>query len=185
MWDFQENYDNEADERTSEDYLKDLDIEFHERAMLANSKCFIIRKNIFYVQKVNEDTKCYKCGKKYYFARDCFSKMSQTSNKSPMSNSSSVLRVAETFDWDEEEVSNDEEETRVQLLMALADDELSMGKNHARNDNPFVRASLDYDHEMVLKSKDWVETLNLDSKLPNFNIRRILVPESEAVNKYL
>ncbi|GJR27210.1 hypothetical protein Tco_1103442 [Tanacetum coccineum] len=35
--------------------------------------------------------------------------------------------VAETLDWDEEE------ETRVQVLMALADDELSVGKNHIRN----------------------------------------------------
>ncbi|GKE40701.1 hypothetical protein Tco_1464106, partial [Tanacetum coccineum] len=34
---------------------------------------------------------------------------------------------------DKEEVSYDEEETRVQVLMALADDELFMGKNHARN----------------------------------------------------
>ncbi|GJW22139.1 retrovirus-related pol polyprotein from transposon TNT 1-94 [Tanacetum coccineum] len=30
-------------------------------------------------------------------------------------------------------VSNDEEETRVQVLIALADDELSVGNNHARN----------------------------------------------------
>ncbi|GJZ69994.1 hypothetical protein Tco_0633544 [Tanacetum coccineum] len=41
--------------------------------------------------------------------------------------------VVETFDWDEEEVSDDEEETQVKVLMALADDELSVGKNHARN----------------------------------------------------
>nr|GEW68947.1 retrovirus-related Pol polyprotein from transposon TNT 1-94 [Tanacetum cinerariifolium] len=41
--------------------------------------------------------------------------------------------VAETFDWDEEEVSDDEEVTRVKVLMALADDELTVGKNYARN----------------------------------------------------
>ncbi|GKG59763.1 hypothetical protein Tco_0607391, partial [Tanacetum coccineum] len=29
--------------------------------------------------------------------------------------------VAETFDWDEEEVSDDEELTQVKVLMALAD----------------------------------------------------------------
>ncbi|GKC91324.1 hypothetical protein Tco_1151973 [Tanacetum coccineum] len=153
--------------------------------------------------------------------------------------------VAEMFDWDEEKVSDDEKETRVQVLMALDDDELSVGKNHACNgewiditmkkvnillsmdedsdwqnylkyinidlnkyqtkkkkilsgeqltkssskndakNNPFVPASLDYDHEMVPKSKDWVERLNLDNKLPNFNTRRILVPESEVVNECL
>ncbi|GKB74321.1 hypothetical protein Tco_0935733 [Tanacetum coccineum] len=41
--------------------------------------------------------------------------------------------VAETFDWDEEEVSDDEEVTQVKVLMALADDELTVGKNHALN----------------------------------------------------
>ncbi|GKD46665.1 hypothetical protein Tco_1271310 [Tanacetum coccineum] len=41
--------------------------------------------------------------------------------------------VAETFDWDEEEVLDDEEMTQVKVLMALADDELLVGKNHARN----------------------------------------------------
>ncbi|GJR69672.1 hypothetical protein Tco_0015737 [Tanacetum coccineum] len=33
-FDFQENFDDEVDERTSEEYLRDLDIEFHERALL-------------------------------------------------------------------------------------------------------------------------------------------------------
>nr|GEZ38663.1 retrovirus-related Pol polyprotein from transposon TNT 1-94 [Tanacetum cinerariifolium] len=41
--------------------------------------------------------------------------------------------VAETFDWDEEEVSDDEEVTQVKVLMALADDELIVGKSHAHN----------------------------------------------------
>ncbi|GKB93233.1 retrovirus-related pol polyprotein from transposon TNT 1-94 [Tanacetum coccineum] len=36
---------------------------------------------------------------------------------------------------------------------------------------------------MVLKTKDWVERLNTDSKLLNFNAGRILVPESQAVNE--
>ncbi|GKE08014.1 hypothetical protein Tco_1411565 [Tanacetum coccineum] len=70
--DFQENSDDEIDERISEEYLTDLDIEFHERALLANSK-------------------------------------------------------------HEEEVSDDEEMTQVKVLVALADDELTMGKNNAQN----------------------------------------------------
>ncbi|GKD19115.1 hypothetical protein Tco_1208273 [Tanacetum coccineum] len=41
--------------------------------------------------------------------------------------------VTETFDWDEEEVSDDEEMTQVKVLMDLVDDELSVGNNHARN----------------------------------------------------
>nr|GEY76450.1 retrovirus-related Pol polyprotein from transposon TNT 1-94 [Tanacetum cinerariifolium] len=38
---------------------------------------------------------------------------------------------------------------------------------------------------MVLKIKDWVERLNPDRKLPNFNNKRILVPKSQAVNESL
>ncbi|GKE75101.1 hypothetical protein Tco_1537142, partial [Tanacetum coccineum] len=41
--------------------------------------------------------------------------------------------VAETFDWYEEDVSDDKEVIEVKVLMALADDKLSVGKNHARN----------------------------------------------------
>ncbi|GJX39069.1 hypothetical protein Tco_0252372 [Tanacetum coccineum] len=122
--------------------------------------------------------------------------------------------VAETFDWDEEEVSDDEEVTQVKVLMALADEELTVGKNYARNgewidttmrkkkvlggelftessskmkenENLFVPASMGYDQEMVPKSKDWVERLNPDSKLPNFNTGRVLVPKSQAVNESL
>ncbi|GJT29075.1 retrovirus-related pol polyprotein from transposon TNT 1-94 [Tanacetum coccineum] len=140
--DFQENSDDEVDERSSEEYLRDLDMEYHERALLANSK--------------------------RYFARDCFSKTSEPSYKSPVNNYSSVSEgfqpkftpkliqsspnsssqadpkfqkdykankglVVETFDWDEEEVFDDEEVTQVKVLMALADDELTVAKSHARN----------------------------------------------------
>ncbi|GJX48779.1 hypothetical protein Tco_0273969 [Tanacetum coccineum] len=88
--DFQENSDNKADERTNEEYLRDLEIKFHERAPLASSK-----------------------------------------------------------------------------------------------QNPFIPDSMDYDHEMIPKSKDWVERFNPDSKLPNFNTKRILTPESQTVNEHL
>nr|GEX31482.1 retrovirus-related Pol polyprotein from transposon TNT 1-94 [Tanacetum cinerariifolium] len=154
--------------------------------------------------------------------------------------------VIKIFDWDEEEVFDDEEVTQVKVLMALADDELTVGKNHARygeciditmkkinillsmdedvdwqnylkyiiidlneqipyqkkkvldgelftessskineSGNLFVPASMRYDQKMVPKTKDWVERLNPDSKPLNFNTRRILVCESQAVNESL
>ncbi|GJZ64671.1 retrovirus-related pol polyprotein from transposon TNT 1-94 [Tanacetum coccineum] len=331
--DFQENSDDEVDERTSEEYLRDLDIEYHERALLANSKRFIKRRNNFSGQKANENTECYKCGNKGHFARDCFSKTSEPSYKSPVNNYSSVSKgfqpkftpkliqsssnsnnqadqkfqkdykaeykkmkaklalleaspsssqnpktfqpknkglVAETFDWDEEEVSDEEEvtqyinidlnfvkEQRLNLLskyikmvfeLNKCRDELLILKqvkldavtfqiqnteliklNHAlqeqlkeekkinekwltsskkvsqciseqiphqkkkvlggelftessskmnEDENLFIPASMGYDQEMVSKTKDWVERLNPDSKLPNFNTGRILVPKS-------
>ncbi|GKC43572.1 retrovirus-related pol polyprotein from transposon TNT 1-94 [Tanacetum coccineum] len=300
--DFQENSDDEVDERSNEEYLKDLDIEFHKRALLVNLK--------------------------RHFAKDCLSKTSEPSYKSPVTGYSLVSKglVAETFDWDEEEVSDDEEVTKVKVLMSLADDELSVGKNHARNgewidiimrkvnillsmdedadwqnylkyinidlkfveekrlnllskynkivfeldkcrdellilkqykldavtfqiqnteltklihalqeqlkeekkinekwltsskkvsqciseqipyqkktflggellteslskinlnENIFIPAYMHFDHEMVPKSKDWVKRLNPDIRLSNFNTGRILVPESQAINKSL
>ncbi|GKD29388.1 hypothetical protein Tco_1240166, partial [Tanacetum coccineum] len=46
--DYQENFVDKADERSCEEYLRDLELEFHERAVLANSKCFIkTKKNLF------------------------------------------------------------------------------------------------------------------------------------------
>ncbi|GJV17481.1 hypothetical protein Tco_1362804 [Tanacetum coccineum] len=53
------------------------------------------------------------------------------------------------------------------------------------NENLFIPDSMRYDQEMVPKTKDWVKRLNPNSKLPNFNTGRILVPESQAVNESL
>nr|GEW79423.1 hypothetical protein [Tanacetum cinerariifolium] len=53
------------------------------------------------------------------------------------------------------------------------------------NKNTFVPASMDYDHEIIPKSKDWVERHNPVSKLLNFNTRRIFVPESLAIKESL
>nr|GEW35390.1 retrovirus-related Pol polyprotein from transposon TNT 1-94 [Tanacetum cinerariifolium] len=212
--DFQENSNDKVDERSSEEYLRHLDVEYQERALLANLKRFIKRRNNFSCQKGNENIECYKCGNKGL--------------------------VAEIVDWDEEEVSNGKEVTQVKVLMALADEELTVGKSHAPNsewvditirkkkinekwltslkkvsqctseqipyqnkkvlggellikslskininENAFIPTSMGYDQEMVLKTKDWVERLNLDNKLPNFNTERILVLESQAVNESL
>ncbi|GJS11707.1 hypothetical protein Tco_0368503 [Tanacetum coccineum] len=51
------------------------------------------------------------------------------------------------------------------------------------NENLFVPASMGYYQEMVPKTKDWAERLNLNSKLLNFNTGRILVLKSQAVNE--
>ncbi|GJV92501.1 hypothetical protein Tco_1540314 [Tanacetum coccineum] len=72
--DFQENSNDEADERTNEEYLSDLELDQRIKGL-----------------------------------------------------------VAKMFDWDEEKVFNDEEMTQFKVLMALADNELIVGKNHARN----------------------------------------------------
>ena len=42
--------------------------------------------------------------------------------------------VAETFDWDEEDVTSDDEEVHIRALMAISEEsKLDVGKNHSRN----------------------------------------------------
>lgn len=72
--DFQDGSNDEVDERTCEENLNDLQIEFHERALLANSGRFIKRNTNFSNSKANDNSECFKCGKKGHFAKDCFSK---------------------------------------------------------------------------------------------------------------
>nr|GEX74251.1 retrovirus-related Pol polyprotein from transposon TNT 1-94 [Tanacetum cinerariifolium] len=52
---FQENSDDEADERSIKEYLRDLDVEYQERALLANSKRFIKRRNNFLAKETWTD----------------------------------------------------------------------------------------------------------------------------------
>nr|GEV37266.1 ribonuclease H-like domain-containing protein [Tanacetum cinerariifolium] len=169
--DFQENSDDEVDERSSKEYLRDLDVEYQEKALLANLKRFIKRRNNFSGQKANEYTKCYKCGNKVSkgfqpkftpkLIQSSLNSNSQTNPKfqkvykseyKKMKNKLALFElspsspqnpktfqpknkdlVAKIFDWDEEEVSEDKEVTQVKVLMAFADDELTIGKSHARN----------------------------------------------------
>nr|GFC63498.1 retrovirus-related Pol polyprotein from transposon TNT 1-94 [Tanacetum cinerariifolium] len=77
--------------------------------------------------------------------------------------------VHETFDWDKEEVSDDEEVTQIKVLMALAIDELTVGKNHARNGEWIditmrkvnILLSLDEDADW----KNYLKYINIDLSL--------------------
>ncbi|GKC37653.1 retrovirus-related pol polyprotein from transposon TNT 1-94 [Tanacetum coccineum] len=314
MFDFQENSNDEIDERSSEEYLRDINTEFHKRALLENSKLskgFQLKFTPKLIQSSQNSSsraepkiqKDYKAKHNKMKAKLALLEANSSTSQNPKTfQLKNKVLVAETVDWDEEEVSNDEEVTQVKVLMVVADNELTVGKNYARNDEwiditmrkinillsmdedadwqnylnyinidlKFVKeqrlnllskynkivfelnkcrdellvlkqAKLDavtfqiqntkltklnhalqeqlkeekkinekwltsskkvsqciseqiphqkkkvlgYDHEMVPKTKDWVERLNPDSRLPNFNTRRILVPESQAVNESL
>ncbi|GJX90825.1 hypothetical protein Tco_0344151 [Tanacetum coccineum] len=113
MPDFQENSDDEVDERTSEENLRDLNIDSQNES------------------KIQKD---YKTEYKKVKATLALLEASPSTTQSPKPfQSKNKGLVAKTFDWDEKEVSDDEEMTQVKVLMALADDELAIEKNHARN----------------------------------------------------
>ncbi|GJZ56484.1 hypothetical protein Tco_0611677, partial [Tanacetum coccineum] len=112
--DFQNSPDDEDDTRSSQEYMNDLEEEYQARALLAKSK------------------------------RDCWSKTLVPSYQSPFQPKllhSSEHKpeprslIAEMYDWDEEEMSsNDNEVTEVKAFMALADEErVSIGKESAKN----------------------------------------------------
>ncbi|GKC14731.1 hypothetical protein Tco_1011513, partial [Tanacetum coccineum] len=77
------------------------------------------------------------------------------------------------------------EQIPYQKKKVLGGELLTESSKMNENENLFVPTSMGYDQKMVPKTKDWVERLNPDSKLPNFNTGRILVPESQAVNESL
>ncbi|GJV04204.1 retrovirus-related pol polyprotein from transposon TNT 1-94 [Tanacetum coccineum] len=76
--------DDKEDTRSSHEYLNDLEEEYQARALLAKSKRFFKKgTQRFSSAKATDQTECHKCGKKGYFARDCWSKTSVLSYQSP------------------------------------------------------------------------------------------------------
>nr|GEW75626.1 hypothetical protein [Tanacetum cinerariifolium] len=142
--DFQDCPDDEEDTRSSHEYLNDLEEEYQERALLAKSKRFFKKgTQMFSSAKATDQANCHKCGKKGYFARDSKyhkvkAKLALFSSSASTPSSSSGKNkglIAEMYDWDDEEVSSDENEvTKVKALMALTDEErVSVGKESAKN----------------------------------------------------
>nr|GEZ65675.1 hypothetical protein [Tanacetum cinerariifolium] len=87
---------------------------------------------------------------------------SSASAPSSFSNKNKGLS-AELYDWDEEEVSTDHEETEVKALMALSNEErISVGKESARND--YLCIDLNYVEEqrnnLSSKNRNLVQELN-------------------------
>ncbi|GKD32291.1 hypothetical protein Tco_1247800 [Tanacetum coccineum] len=121
---FQENFDDEVDERSSEKYLRDLDIKFHERDLLANSKL----TGYSSVSKGFQPKFSPKLIYSSQFSGGQADPKIQKDYKAKYKKMKSKLALIEA------KVLDDEEVTQVKVLMALADDELFVGKNHARNE---------------------------------------------------
>ncbi|GJT72013.1 retrovirus-related pol polyprotein from transposon TNT 1-94 [Tanacetum coccineum] len=199
--------DVEEDTRSSSKFLADLNVEFHDRALLANQKRFYKRsgrvgsaKNP--MDKSNET--CFACGKLVHFQKDCplnktstpsypssnktYNKPKFHSNSTPQHNQNvdnhkkdykgkykglkaktDILTkkidamskgksekglVAESFDWDEESVSfEDEGVTKVKAFMAITEDEPSVGKVDARSNYTYVDLHYVEDQRKNLFSK--------------------------------
>ncbi|GJR20714.1 hypothetical protein Tco_0969241 [Tanacetum coccineum] len=62
--DFQDSTNDEEDTRSSQEYLNDLEEEFHERTLLANSKRFFRRGSQRFYAKATDEAQSTKCGVK-------------------------------------------------------------------------------------------------------------------------
>ncbi|GJZ10170.1 putative ribonuclease H-like domain-containing protein [Tanacetum coccineum] len=177
--------DVEEDQRTNNEFMVYLNVEYHERALMANQK----RKS---TDKSKET--CFACGKPGHFQKDYPSNKTSTPSYPSLNNSSNKPKpytpsfnqtssqntgnhqkdykgkykglkaemvvltkgiddltkgknekgknekgksekglIAESFDWDEEFVSLEDEGTKIKAVMVIAEDEPLVGKVDARS----------------------------------------------------
>ncbi|GJY14861.1 retrovirus-related pol polyprotein from transposon TNT 1-94 [Tanacetum coccineum] len=142
------------DQRSSSEFLADLNAEFHERALLANQKRFYKRSGRVGSAKKPMDKVKYKGLKaKIVILTKKIDAMSKGKSEYGL--------VAESFDWYEESVSSDDEGvTKVEAFMAIAEDEPYVGKADVR------KHVLDYTHVDLHYVED--QRKNLLSKFNSF-----------------
>ncbi|GKA49596.1 hypothetical protein Tco_0742669 [Tanacetum coccineum] len=153
--DFQDSPDDEEDTRSSQKYLTGLAEEHQERALLAKSKRFFKKGSQSPSQQKPELRPNKDVESKYNKVKAKLSLLSfGTSSKSSMVKNKGL--VAESYKWDEEDVSSDDNEmTEVKVLMALVDDEsIVVGKESARN-REWVKISIKKVHTLLdMKDND-------------------------------
>ncbi|GJW56973.1 hypothetical protein Tco_0103704 [Tanacetum coccineum] len=117
--------DIEEDQRSSNEFLADLNAEFHERALLANKKRFY--------KSYQKDYKGKYKGLKAEMAVltkriDDLTKGKSEKGKIDKGKPDKGL-IAESFNWDDESVSSEDEGiTKIRAFMAIVEDEPSVGK---------------------------------------------------------
>nr|GEX62598.1 retrovirus-related Pol polyprotein from transposon TNT 1-94 [Tanacetum cinerariifolium] len=199
--DFQDCPDDEKDTRSSHEYLNNLEEGYQARALLAKSKRFFKKgTQMFSNAKATDQTECHKCGKKGHFARDCWPKTSISTYQSPFqpkpltSNASMVKNkglIAEAYEWDEEEVSSDDNEmVKVKVLMELAEENDAISKAGARNDewvkismrkaHTFLEMKDNKDRKAWLKDIVFVKSSTDDTKVTIPGVERPWLSEAEG-----
>ncbi|GJU60893.1 hypothetical protein Tco_1238659 [Tanacetum coccineum] len=147
--DFKYSPDDEEDTGSSYEYLNDLEEEYQARALLAKSKRFFKKgtqrfsstKSPFQPKLLHSSehkpeprqTKDFEG--KYNKVKAKLALLSSSASAPSLSSGKNKGLIIETYDWDEEEVSSDDNEvTEIKALMALTDEErVYVSKESARN----------------------------------------------------
>ncbi|GJR28288.1 hypothetical protein Tco_1104520 [Tanacetum coccineum] len=123
--DFQDSPDDEEDKRSNYEYLNDLEEEYQARALLAKSKRF-------FKKGTQRPTKDFKAKYNKVMAKLALLSSSASASK-PVTVKNKGL-IAKAYEWDEEEVSLDDNElVEVKVLMALAEENNAVSKEGVRN----------------------------------------------------
>ncbi|GKD32758.1 hypothetical protein Tco_1248267, partial [Tanacetum coccineum] len=157
--DFQDSPNDEGDARSSQEYMNDLEEEYQARALLAKSKRFFKKATQrFSGAKATDQTECHKCGKK-------------GKNKG---------LIAETYEWDEEEVLSDENEgIEVNARMALTKEErVYVGKESASN-GEWVKISIQKTSSSRPKDLVFIKSLADNSNVSITSSNKTRLSEAE------
>ncbi|GKA74823.1 hypothetical protein Tco_0781125, partial [Tanacetum coccineum] len=146
--------DDEDDTRSSQEYLDDLEEEYHARVLLAKSKRFFKKgTQRFSSTKATDQTErnvtLQETAAKYnkVKAKLALLSSSASTSKAPMVKNKGLITKA--YEWDEEEVSSDDNEmVEVKVLMALAEENNVVGKESARN-GEWVKISMRKVHTLL------------------------------------
>nr|GEW05735.1 hypothetical protein [Tanacetum cinerariifolium] len=155
--DFQDKPDDEEDTRSSHKYLNYLEEEYQAKALLAKSKRFFkkvpsyqspFQPKLLHPSEHKPEPRLTKDFKsKYNKVKAKLALFSSSVSAPSLSSGKNKGLTVETYDWDEEEVSSDDNEvTEVKALMALTDEErVSVGKESANN-GEWVKISIQKVH---------------------------------------
>ncbi|GJV14561.1 hypothetical protein Tco_1359884 [Tanacetum coccineum] len=132
--DFQNSPDDEEDTRSSHEYLNDLEEEYQARALLAKSKRFFKKGTQSSSQHKPELTPTKDFEAKYNKFKAKLALLSLSASASKAATVKNKGLIAEAYEWDEEEVSSDDNEmVEVKVLMELAEENDDISKEGARN----------------------------------------------------
>ncbi|GJW84711.1 hypothetical protein Tco_0157856 [Tanacetum coccineum] len=138
--DFQDSPDDEEDTRTSHEYLNDLEEEYQARALLAKSKRF-------FKKGTQRPTKDFEA--KYNKVNAKLALLSSSATAYKASTVKNKCLIAEAYEWDEEEVSSDNNKmVEVKVLMALDEDNDDVSKEGAKN-GEWVKISIRKVHTLL------------------------------------